>query len=199
MSTPEHEPIDRPPDAAVVATLVASHREFLAFVERRVGSRELAEDVLQQAFARGLASLDDLERAGSARAWFYRVLRNAIVDHRRRSDARARHETAAALRADDADGEPADDDELDRVVCACVARLADTLKPEYASALRRIELDGIPVARFAEEAGISASNAAVRVHRARQSLRTRVEQACGTCAEHGCLDCHCKPRPPVSN
>lgn len=85
------------------------------------------------------------------------------------------------------------------MVCACVARLADTLKPEYAIALRRIELDGLPVASFAEQTGISASNAAVRVHRARQSLRKRVEQACGTCAEHGCLDCHCKPRPPASH
>ncbi|TAJ16578.1 MAG: sigma-70 family RNA polymerase sigma factor [Planctomycetota bacterium] len=194
MSAPEHESIQRPMDAAIAAALVDSHREFLAFVERRVGNRAAAEDVLQQAFARGLGALGELESAGSARAWFYRVLRNAIVDHRRRGDARARHEAAAALRADA--GEPVDDAELERVICACVGRLADTLKPEYATALRRIELDGVPVARFAAEAGISASNAAVRVHRARQSLRKRVEQSCGTCAEHGCVDCHCKPPSP---
>jgi RNA polymerase sigma-70 factor (ECF subfamily) len=30
------------------------------------------------------------------------------------------------------------------------------------------------------------------VHRARKALRRKVEQACGTCAEHGCFDCHCK-------
>jgi RNA polymerase sigma-70 factor (ECF subfamily) len=30
------------------------------------------------------------------------------------------------------------------------------------------------------------------VHRARKALRQQVEKACGTCAEHGCLDCHCK-------
>ncbi|MGZ7100373.1 MAG: RNA polymerase sigma factor, partial [Candidatus Angelobacter sp.] len=39
---------------------------------------------------------------------------------------------------------------------------------------------------------ITAENAAVRVHRARKALRRQVELPCGTCAEHGCLDCHCQ-------
>jgi hypothetical protein len=37
-----------------VAQLVEGHREFLAFLERRVESRAAAEDILQAAFARGL-------------------------------------------------------------------------------------------------------------------------------------------------
>ena len=36
-----------------VAQLVEGHREFLAFLERRVESREAAEDILQTAFVRG--------------------------------------------------------------------------------------------------------------------------------------------------
>jgi RNA polymerase sigma-70 factor, ECF subfamily len=48
------------------------------------------------------------------------------------------------------------------------------------------------VKAFAEERGLTATNAAVRVHRAREALKKRVTQACGTCAEHGCLDCSCK-------
>ena len=39
--------------------------------------------------------------------------------------------------------------------------------------------------------GISASNAGVRVFRAREALRKQVARSCGTCAEHGCLDCTC--------
>jgi RNA polymerase sigma-70 factor (ECF subfamily) len=30
------------------------------------------------------------------------------------------------------------------------------------------------------------------VHRARAALRRRIEQACGTCSVHGCLDCSCE-------
>ncbi|TAJ17066.1 MAG: RNA polymerase subunit sigma-70, partial [Planctomycetota bacterium] len=63
--------------------------------------------------------------------------------------------------------------------------------PEYANALRRVEIDGVAVKDFADEAGISASNAGVRLFRARDALRARVRRSCGTCAEHGCLDCTC--------
>jgi RNA polymerase sigma-70 factor (ECF subfamily) len=73
-----------------------------------------------------------------------------------------------------------------------VLSLADALKPEYADALRRVDVDGAAVKAFAAHAGISATNASVRLHRAREALRRRVRDACGTCAEHGCLDCDCR-------
>ena len=76
-------------------------------------------------------------------------------------------------------------------ICACVARLARTLKPEYARALQRIDVDGVAVKDFAAEAGITAGNAGVRAFRAREALRKQVVASCGTCAEHGCLDCRC--------
>ena len=76
-------------------------------------------------------------------------------------------------------------------VCQCVSRLAETLKPEYASALRRVEIDGASVQDFAAEAGITKGNAAVRVFRAREALRRQVAASCGTCAEHGCVSCTC--------
>ena len=38
----------------VSPALVANHQRFLTFLERRVGSRERAEDILQAAFVRTL-------------------------------------------------------------------------------------------------------------------------------------------------
>jgi RNA polymerase sigma factor (sigma-70 family) len=176
------------PTPSVVAALVENHREFLGFVERRVGDRALAEDILQDAFVRGIDKLGELREQDSARAWFYRTLRNAVTDHhRRRAAANKRLEALAA----ELDPDGAEVPELERVVCTCVARIAGTLKPAYAEALRRIELDGVPVVDFAQEAGISESNAGVRVHRARAALRREVARSCGTCAEHGCFDCTC--------
>lgn len=176
------------PSKAVLEALVANHREFLAFLERRVGDRALAEDLLQEAFVRSIDRLGELRADESARAWFYRTLRNAVVDHyRRRAAADRRLETLAA----ELDPDGAAPEELERVVCACVARIAGTLKPEYAQALKRIELEGLPVVEFARETGISESNAGVRVHRAREALRREVSRSCGTCADHGCFDCTC--------
>src|SRR5690606_39544723 len=62
--------------SAAVRVLVDNHRQFLGFLERRVGSRAVAEDLLQEAFVRGLDKLDHLRSEESAIAWFYRVLRN---------------------------------------------------------------------------------------------------------------------------
>jgi len=172
------------PTPAVVAALVANHRAFLAFVQRRVGDRAAAEEILQAAFVRSLDKLDTVR--DTAVGWFYRVLRNAIIDHQRRGAVAARRLEAYA-----SEHAEAVDDELERVVCACVGDLAATLKPEYAAALRRIEIDGVAVKDYAAEAGISTSNAGVRVFRAREALRAQVARACGTCADHGCLDCTC--------
>lgn len=182
---------DAPTAPEVVEVLTANHRRFLAFLERRVGSRELAEDILQDAFVRTLGREDRFDNDRSVVAWFYRVLRNAVVDHYRRRGTEQR------LFAPDADGrqvvDPASEDpELFEEVCRCVRDLVSTLKPEYADAIRRVDLAGGTVAALAAEASITPNNAAVRLHRAHQALRKQVALSCGTCATHGCLDCSCK-------
>ncbi|MEA2724833.1 MAG: polymerase sigma-70 factor, subfamily [Gemmatimonadales bacterium] len=174
----------------VLRVLVANHASFLAFLERRVGSREVAEDILQEAFVRSLDRVDSIRKTDSAVAWFYRVLRNAIADHFRRQEVRDRTLTQVSAEAGDED--PTADEELEAVVCACVMDLVDTLKPEYAAAVRRVDLDGASVRSYAEETGITVGNAGVRLHRAREALRRQVARACGTCATHGCLDCQCR-------
>jgi RNA polymerase sigma-70 factor (ECF subfamily) len=125
-------------------------------------------------------------------AWFYRILRNAAIDyHRRRSSA----DKALGLFMHELETHEAPTVETQAAVCQCVLRLASTLKPEYAQALERIEVQGVPVKDFAEESGISSSNAAVRVFRAREALRKQLVKSCGSCAEHGCLNCTCGPGP----
>jgi RNA polymerase sigma factor (sigma-70 family) len=174
----------------VIEQLVGNHREFLRYVEYRVGNRAIAEEIVQDAFVRSLDRGDEIH--DSVVGWFYRVLRNAVIDYQRRQAVANRRldEFAAELEVTGDGGE-----ELANVACACVTRLADTLKPEYADALRRIEIDRIPVKDYAEALGISASNAGVRIFRAREALRKQVARSCGTCAEHGCLDCTCDTAP----
>jgi RNA polymerase sigma factor (sigma-70 family) len=178
-----------PRDPDVLGLLLDNHARFLAFVERRVGSRDEAEDILQEAFVRSIGRTDSLRSAESATAWFYRVLRNALIDHYRREGTRAR--TFLQLAAEMEEGAVAPDQELEAVGCACITALVDTLKPEYGAALRRVDLDGLGVRDFAEEAGITPGNAGVRLHRAREALRRQLARSCGSCLTHGCLDCTC--------
>jgi RNA polymerase sigma-70 factor (ECF subfamily) len=176
---------------APVATLLENHRAFLGYLERRVGDRALAEDILQDAFAKVVARPDQAPDEEAVVPWFYRTLRNAAIDQFRRRGAADRAYEAFARELETHET-PSEDMEAE--ICACVSRLASTLKPEYAEALTTIEVGGTPVKEFAEQKGLSASNAAVRVFRARAALKKRVVESCGTCAEHGCVNCTCKQR-----
>lgn len=181
--------VERPQSPEVVSVLVENHRRFLAFLERRVGSREVAEDILQDAFVRGLTGAAALRAGESVIPWFYRSLRNALIDHWRRRAAEGRAVERAAALGDDS--VPGVDEEIMDAACACASTLLETLKPEYANALRRVDLESASVSTFAREAGITANNASVRLFRGREALRRQVRRSCGTCAEHGCLDCSC--------
>jgi RNA polymerase sigma-70 factor (ECF subfamily) len=174
---------------APLATLLENHRAFLKYLERRVGDRELAEDILQDAFAKVMDRPDQAPADEGVVPWFYRTLRNAAIDQFRRRGAASR---AVEAFARELETQTAPEPEMEAEICACVSRLAGTLKPEYAQALHAIDVQGTPVKAFAEQHGLSASNAGVRVFRAREALKKRVTESCGTCAEHGCRNCTCQ-------
>lgn len=178
---------------APLGLLLENHRAFLGFLERRVGDRGLAEDILQDAFTRLVDRPDQAPADEGIVPWFYRTLRNAAIDRFRRHGA-ARRALEAFGRELESRATP--DPDLEAEICACVSRLATTLKPEYAEALEAIDVRGTPVKAFAEQHGLTAGNAGVRVFRAREALKRRVTESCGTCAEHGCRDCTCQAARP---
>lgn len=173
------------PDA--LARLVTSHRDFLAFLSPRVGSQAAAEDILQAAFVRAMERGGALQKDESVVAWFYRLLRNAVVDHYRRRATAQRAASNLAAEADIISPESAHN-----AVCGCLNTLVPTLKPEYAQVLQRADLDEVPVNLVAQELGITPNLAGVRLHRARKALKRQLALSCGTCATHGCLDCSCQ-------
>ena len=119
--------------------LLENHRAFLRYLERRVGDRQLAEDILQDAFIKVIDRPEGAPADESVVPWFYRLLRNAAIDQFRRRGAAARAVEAFARELEThAEAVP----ELEAEICACVSRLASTLKPEYADALTAIDVTG---------------------------------------------------------
>lgn len=169
--------------------LLERRNDFLRFLEKRVESRAVAEDILQSAFVRGLEKASTLRDEESAVAWFYRMLRNAVIDHYRSRESTTRlfEEWPEDL---DVPGEPVEF--VRNEICQCVGSVLAELKPEYRDALRTVDIQELPVTDFAKQSGITANNANVRVHRAREALRKQVRTVCGSCAEHRCVDCTCK-------
>src|SRR3954469_10784944 len=110
---------------AAIQRLVDSHRKFLAFLQKRVESREVAEDILQSAFVRGLERGAEVRDEESAVAWFYRVLRNATIDHYRH---RASTERALEGWGKEVMAQDAPQTELHEEICQCISTLLETLK-----------------------------------------------------------------------
>jgi RNA polymerase sigma-70 factor (ECF subfamily) len=121
-------------------------------------------------------------------AWFQVVLRNAWLDRARRAGVEDVVARRVAAEADEAVADPG----LRDAVCACVHDAIDELKPEYAQVIREVDLKGRSLVEVAGETRITANNAGVRLHRARQALGRRLGKLCGACSAHGCLECHCK-------
>ncbi len=192
MDRPTRDSASPTDDARRVAlTRLVSERRprLVAFVERRVRDRAAAEDLMQETFARALTRVGELRSEEAVAGWFYRALRNAIIDRQRKSGTEER--ALAAWGAEAERSAPASDEASPRV-CRCVARIAASLRPQYVEALQRIEVDDVAVRDFAADRGISQSNAAVRVFRAREALRRGVIATCGACARAGCVDCTCE-------
>ena len=166
--------------------LLTNRRKFLAFLRTRVESREAAEEILHTAYLKGLrkaAALDDEEKAV---AWFYRLLRNALVDHYRRRAARDKAHLVLK-------NEPAvEDEKLEKAVCQCVHGVIESLKAQDAALLKAVELEDGELKAAAKKLGLTPNNAAVRLHRARRTLKKGLLQTCGAGAAHGCLDCGCR-------
>ncbi len=177
------------PPSSAIRTLLENRTQFLRFLERRLPSPALAEDVLQNAYMRALEHESSIRAGESTTAWFYRVLRNAVVDHYRH---RTVEDRALQSWASELETEIAPNDLTRDIVCQCIARVVPTLKPAYAEILKAVDLDEVSLATFAESHAITAANATVRIHRARKALKQRLIETCGTCAEHACLNCTCR-------
>jgi RNA polymerase sigma factor (sigma-70 family) len=182
-----------PMSETVIDRLLAQRKQFLAFVSRRVPDPQLAEDILQTAYLRAVEHRDDFEPGESAVAWFYRLLRNAVIDSYRRHASRSK---ALEVWTRELETSAQPSPEVEREVCSCIHGILDGLKPEYAEVLRAVDLKQQRVQDFAGEHRITASNAGVRIHRARAAFRKQLLKTCATCAEHQCVNCTCDRHSP---
>lgn len=173
--------------AELIQRVTAQREKFLGFVASRVEDRATAEDILQSAYLKAVERGSEIQDGESTVAWFYRILRNAVVDHYRRRASRTRaHEALAAETPESY--EP----EIKAAACECIGSVIESLKPEYRSAIERVDLGETPAEEFAQTEQISPNNASVRLHRARKAVAKHLKTVCGACAEHKCLDCTCR-------
>jgi len=180
----------------IAAELNQQRDAFKAFLVGRVGNAAEAEDILQNGLLKALQRAGDLQDDAKLTAWFYQLLRHAVIDHyRARSSVRRKHdalgEMVATLGEDVADAPKG----WEAQICGCLGSVVETLKPLHTELLRRVDLNGESVQAAAKALRITPNNASVTLHRARKELREKLKAFCGACADGACLDCNCAPVP----
>ena len=151
------------------------------FVRRRINDPHQADDVVAEVMLRihqNLGSLDDHERVT---AWVFRIARNAITDHYRRT-GRRREVLTDVLEPDRrrrarTPGSTTRTRHLSELA-SCIRPLVDALPTDYRRALELTDFDGHSQAEAARIEGISLSGMKSRVQRGRRQFATLVKQCC---------------------
>jgi len=179
-------------DMDIFALLLPHRREFISFAASRLRHADAAADVVQDCLVKALQAGNAPVQETGAKAWFYRILRRAIIDLHRRQQARDRamkslqQEMQAQLPA-------ATSSSSAPSPCRCVLKLVKALPLEDATLLQRVDMDGDSATQVALSLGLRVNTLNVRLYRARRKLRLELEVTCKNCAtnEGGCLDCQC--------
>ncbi|HZQ07164.1 MAG TPA: sigma-70 family RNA polymerase sigma factor, partial [Anaerolineae bacterium] len=109
------------------------------FIQKRVGSAQVAEDILQDVFLKIHLHLNSLQDETRLQSWIYQITRNAIADYYRRESNPPAPLEEFLPAADDAD------DDFRADLAQSVQRMIESLPDEYRTALV-LDAQGVPQA-----------------------------------------------------
>lgn len=170
----EHDP------EALHQVVEAYSPRVFGMLYRLTGSRETAEDLLQETFLRVVRMIAEYEHAGKFEAWLFRIAANLARDHARRARRRKRPVALESFSRDDGPGvvevgdasqpEPSSElvqKEAGARLNACLQRLAE-IDREIILLRHFSELS---FREIAEVLQIPLGTALARAHRALKRLR----------------------------
>jgi len=146
------------------------------YLQRLVGDRATAEDLLQETLLKIARGLSSFEGRSTVKTWAFTIATRVATDHFRRPEIRAR-----AVEFDDTDvviDAGVDERLVIDEMRACVREVIDRLPGDYKTALVLHDLEGETAAQVAEIAGCSLATAKVRIHRARRRLKEALDEEC---------------------
>jgi RNA polymerase sigma-70 factor (ECF subfamily) len=157
---------------AFTAIVDRYHRDCSRFALRMLGHRQDAEDALQETFLSAYRGLARYRERQTFRAWLYRILIN-----RCRSVARQRRRRVHRFVSDDDAIEQASSGDGDRDLALgdTLQRALDTLEPPLREAVLLKYGEGLDYRTMSEMTGARVSALKMRVKRACDQLRPRLE------------------------
>ena len=142
------------------------------FILNKVKDEALADDLLQETFIRIHSKIDKLRDEAKIQSWVFQIARNIINDHYRKNNPISVEEIPDVI-----DTEPEPDEMMTQTIRDMVLFMEDLSKPDC-QALCQVELGGLSIKDYAEQAGISYTAAKSRVARARYKLSDLLMNCC---------------------
>ena len=159
---------------------------MLATARRFVGTDEEARDVLQEACLAAFRAIDTFAGAARLSTWLHRIVINAALMRLRRRRRRREESIESLLPRFDEGGRWAEsashwntssDVLLERRETRAMVRNAiDRLPVNYRSVLFLRDLEELDTGETASLLGVTPNTVKIRLHRARQALRTLLQQ-----------------------
>jgi RNA polymerase sigma-70 factor (ECF subfamily) len=155
---------------------------LLAVARRIVGTDEDARDVVQDAFLNAFKSLDRFEGNAKLSTWLHRIAVNAALMRLRTRKRKPEQSIETLLPAFLDDGhheerfksweEPIDKIMERKETRELVRRQIDALPESYRTVLVLRDIEGLDTEETANMLGLSVNATKIRLHRARQALRS---------------------------
>jgi RNA polymerase sigma-70 factor (ECF subfamily) len=169
--------------------LNANRARHLRYLRSRLPSPEDAEDALQDATLKLIRHADMFKKTECPDAWIGVALRNTVIDRYRRAAAQRRLAETLSIEPA-ASTESEEEDTLTPI--ACLKAALPSLKNEYAQLLQQVYLGDVSLSDVARHEQLTCNNVAVRLHRARNALRQKMQRQCPICPLE---DCWARHRP----
>ncbi len=140
----------------------------------RVSNREVARDLMQEAYIRVWQYIQKGTDIDNLRAFLYRTANNLIVDHMRKY--KRRQQSSLETMQESGFDVAAEEDTQDRIRQSMagdrVAELIQQIEEPYRSAVILRYIDELSPAEIADMLGVSANVVSVRVNRGLKKLRS---------------------------
>ena len=151
---------------------------------RLVGSREEAEDLVQEAYARAFRSWQSFTPGTNMRAWLFRILTNLNLDRGRRiqrtPDMQPLEESDYYLanKLASAAGEEVleQDQVVERLSQGSVVRALSDIQPQFRDVVVLVDIGDFTYADAAQILDIPIGTVMSRLHRGRRALKQRMAE-----------------------
>lgn len=161
--------MDPTPDTQIERLYRSYHTPIVRYLTRRLGDRDLADELASETFVRAMRYLEEHGTVSSERSWLFAVATNLVRDEARRDSRQRRH--LELLRAESVDDvqEP-ETTSLERMQEAALARRAVDALGERDRVALLMKEEGLDYHEIAAALGMSVGSVGTTLSRARRRL-----------------------------